>query len=165
MRSRAKLSIQSDLQCPSAQPDMSGALAFGVIDHSGETPTTAFLEATVPVTPELLEMAAPLLPAQVFRFAAPCQKGRCSHWDDACTLGDRIVKLLPVASMTLPPCQIRTACRWYAEQGRDACRRCPQVITQYARATELMTLAATPPQPPSPQPADATTGSRPVDHD
>lgn len=134
-----------DLHCPSAQPDMAGARAFGLIDHTGEVPTTAFLAATVPVSPELLEMADPLPPAQVFRFSAPCQQGKCSHWQGACSLADRIVQLLPASSLTLPPCRIRTDCRWYAEQGRAACQRCPQVITEITRPSELMAQAAAPP--------------------
>lgn len=150
MRGKTKLpvNVNSDLQCPSAQPDMAGAIAFGLIDHGADSPVTAFLEATVPVTAELLEMTAPLPPTQVFRFAAPCQKQRCSHWEGACTLADRIVKLLPAASLALPPCRIRTNCRWFAEQGRPACQRCPQVITETARPSELMARAAQPPAPP-----------------
>jgi hypothetical protein len=135
-----------DLHCPSAQPDMTGARAFGLIDHTGDAPTTAFLAATVPVTPDLLEMAEPLPPTQVFRFSAPCQQGKCSHWQGACSLVDRIVQLLPAASLTLPPCRIRADCRWYAEQGRPACQRCPQVITEIAKPTELMAQAAAPPK-------------------
>jgi len=134
------------LQCPSAQPDMDGARAFGLIDHAGDEPTTAFLAATVPVSPELLAMAEPMPAAQVFRFAAACQQGRCSHWDGACSLVERIVQLLPVTSLTLPPCRIRADCRWYAEQGRPACQRCPQVVTEATRPSEPMARASLPPK-------------------
>lgn len=149
-----KLPVVTNLQCPSAQPDMDGARAFGLIDHTGDAPTTAFLAATVPVSPELLEMADPMPPAQVFRFAAPCQQGRCSHWQGACSLVERIVQLLPVASTTLPPCRIRADCRWYAEQGRPACLRCPQVVTEATRPSEVMERAAQPP------PRDTVEGDR-----
>jgi hypothetical protein len=145
MHSPANSPNRTDLQCPSALPEMPDAMAFGIVDYSAESPTTAYLEERVPITPELLEMAAPLLPAQVFRFSAPCQKEACSHWDGACTLVDRIVKLLPVTSLALPPCQIRVDCRWYAEHGREACRRCSQVVTQCTRPTELLALASRPP--------------------
>lgn len=137
-----------ELYCPSAQPDMPGAVAFGLIDHSEATPTTAFFEEPVPVTEELLEMARPLRPTQVFRFSATCQQSKCSHWNGDCSLVDRIVQLLPVASLTIPPCQVRADCRWFAQHGREACRRCPQVVTQNSRPDELMALAAEPPAAP-----------------
>ncbi|MEH2255413.1 hypothetical protein [Nostoc sp.] len=41
----------------------------------------------------------------------------------------RIVeKLLPVAE-ALPPYSIRRDCRWWQQEGKAACMRCPQVIT------------------------------------
>lgn len=142
---KRKLPVIRELQCPSAQPALPGAIAFGLIDHQGETPTTNFLEAPVPVSPELLELAAPMPPTQVFRFAAPCQQQRCSHWQGACSLAERIVDLMPVASTAPPPCRIRTACRWYAEQGRAACQRCPEVITESTRPSDALARAARPP--------------------
>jgi len=161
MGCRPKNPDHPDLHCPSAQPDLPGAVAFGLIEHGGEAPTTAYFEEPVPVTSELLDMAAPLRPTEVFRFSAPCQQQRCSHWEGACTLVDRIVNLLPVSSLTLPPCQIRADCRWFAEQGRDACRRCPQIITQNTRASELMVQAAEPPSR-APGAGKAPTGEAPT---
>lgn len=135
-----------ELQCPSAQPEMAGARAFGVIDYAGDEPQLGFLDQVAPVSPELLELASPLRPTQVFRFAAACQGEHCGHWDGAaCTLVDRIIELLPAASLTLPPCRIRSECRWFAQRGRQACLRCPQVVTQNEQPTEQMVIAATPP--------------------
>jgi hypothetical protein len=37
--------------------------------------------------------------------------------------------MLPEVTDALPSCQIRPTCRWYAEIGRPACLRCPQVMT------------------------------------
>ena len=132
------------LQCPSAQPEMPGARAFGVIDYGCEEPQLSFLDQVTAVSPELLALAKPLQATQVFRFAAPCQGGHCRHWHgEACTLVDRIVELLPVASLTLPPCRIRSECRWFAQHRRQACLRCPQVVTQNEQPTEKMVIAAT----------------------
>ncbi len=124
---------------------MVGAEMFGLVDHEGATPVVQFLEQPVPVTPELLQLAEPLRPTEVFRFAAPCQGDRCSHWDGAeCKLVDQIVELLPVASLTLPPCKVRIDCRWFAQRGRQACQRCPQVVTQNEEPSEEMRAAAEP---------------------
>jgi hypothetical protein len=125
---------------------MAGATAFGVIDHGNEMPLLGYLDQPTPVSPELLDLAKPLRPTQIFRFAAPCQGDRCGHWSGAaCTLVDRITELLPVVSLTLPPCRIRSDCRWFAQRGRNACVRCPQVVTQNEQPTEQMIVAATPP--------------------
>lgn len=135
-----------ELQCPSAQPEMVRATAFGVIDHAGETPQLGYLDQPTPVSQELLDLARPLRPTQIFRFAAPCQGEGCGHWSGAaCTLVDRIVELLPAVSLTLPPCRIRSDCRWFAQRGRQACMRCPQVVTQNEQPTEQMIVAATVP--------------------
>jgi len=135
-----------ELQCPSAQPEMAGATAFGIIDHSDEIPLLDYLDQPTPASQELLDLARPLRPTQIFRFAAPCQGDRCGHWSGAaCTLVDRITELLPVVSLTLPPCRIRSDCRWFAQRGRNACVRCPQVVTQNEQPTEQMIVAATPP--------------------
>lgn len=148
MRSRPLPIIPSppdSLQCPSSQPESPGAVAFGLVDHGEETPLVSFLDQIVPVTPELLELAAPVRPTEMFRFAAPCQGQRCSHWSGTeCTLVDRIVQLLPAVS-TIPPCRLRSECRWFVQHGREACARCPQVVTQNEQPTELMVRAATPP--------------------
>ena len=39
-----------------------------------------------------------------------------------------VQNLAPVVS-DLPSCQIRDTCRWFAEEGGEACLRCPQVVT------------------------------------
>lgn len=138
-------SSQSSCLCPSAQPNMNGALAIGVIDHCGESPEVAYLERPLPVSRELLKMSRPLRPTEIFRFAAPCQERACSHWTgNECKLVKRIVRLLPEVSSTLPKCHVRSTCRWYAQEGRSACSRCPQVVTQNERPSRTMREAALP---------------------
>ena len=55
------------LCCPSAQPDMPGAVVHGVVDAASGR--VAYLDKPQPVTPELLAMAAPLKPTEVLRFS------------------------------------------------------------------------------------------------
>jgi hypothetical protein len=131
--------------CPSAQPELGNAVAFGLVDHTADPPEVAYLERPLPISDELLELAGPLKPTEIFRFAAPCQTSACSHWNgSACKLATRIVQLLPAAHSSLPRCNIRSACRWYAQEGRKACERCPLVVTQNEIPSDAMREAATP---------------------
>jgi hypothetical protein len=133
------------LRCPSAQPQMSDAVAIGVVDRSGQSPEVAYLERPVPATAELLEMARPLNPTEVFRFAAPCQTSACSHWDGSeCKLVTRIVQMIPAESLSLPRCHVRVVCRWFVQAGRAACQRCPRVVTQNEDPSDAMREAAMP---------------------
>jgi hypothetical protein len=135
--------LAPELACPSAPADIPGAVAFGVIDHRASPPEVMYLDQTVPVSAELLHLSGPLEPGEVFRFGAPCQTERCSHWSgSACTLVERIVTLVPVASLTTPACRIRPSCRWYAQAGRNACMRCPHVVTKDEQPSAPMRAAA-----------------------
>lgn len=131
--------------CPSAQPAMAGSMAFGVIGGTAEEPRVAWIEHPVPVTDDLLALTGPVPPTQVLRFAAPCQESACCHFDGKdCQLATRLVQLMPAVTDPLPPCRIRVDCRWFVQEGRAACQRCPQIITYSANPTEQLSIAATP---------------------
>src|SRR5215471_6698151 len=83
--------------CPSAQPDMPDAVAFGVVGGTADEPRVAWIERPIPVSPELLAVAKPVPATQVMRFAATCQERACVHFDGVnCQLATRIVANLPV---------------------------------------------------------------------
>jgi hypothetical protein len=131
--------------CPSAQPDMDGSVAFGVIGGTPDAPRLAHLERTLPVTDELLALSAPINPAQVFRFAAPCAGSACQHFDGTdCRLATRVVQILPAVTSALPPCLLRPDCRWWQQEGKAACLRCPQVVTESYAASDDFRRAADP---------------------
>ncbi len=116
--------------CPSAQPGMDRSQVIGVVDHGGPKPRVGYLDHYRPATPEVLALAAPLRPTEVFRLAGTCAEGRCPHFDGAdCQLASRIVALVPPAVDVLPACQIRKECRWFAQEGGAACQRCPHIAT------------------------------------
>jgi hypothetical protein len=93
---------------------MADAVVFGLVRGTVDEPRVFPLAKPQPVTPELLALAAPVRPTEVFRFAAPCAGTACSHFDGAkCQLAGRFVKLLPPVTATLPPCHLRTNCRWW----------------------------------------------------
>jgi hypothetical protein len=146
---RSRLSIIGNgswtVMCPSAQPEIPGSVAFGVIAGTVERPHVAWIERPVPVTPELLSMTAPVSPTQVLRIAAPCQENACGHFDGVdCRLATRLVQLLPQVVESLPRCQIRPNCRWFLQEGSAACRVCPQVVTYCVDPSPEMDHAATP---------------------
>lgn len=109
---------------------MEDARIFGVVAGTPEAPRVAYLKAEAAVTDEMLQGLGDLRPTQVFRYAARCEESRCAQYcNGCCSLGQRIAELLPEVTDALPSCTIRPTCRWYAEIGRAACLRCPQVMT------------------------------------
>ena len=122
---------------------MADAVVFGLVRGTVDEPRVFPLAKPQPVTPELLALAAPVRPTEVFRFAAPCAGTACSHFDGAkCQLAGRFVKLLPPVTATLPPCHLRTNCRWWRQEGRAACLRCPQLVTESEPKDERFIEAA-----------------------
>lgn len=133
--------------CPSAQPEMDGCTVFGVVGGPADAPRLSYLRGVQPVTDDLLALAEPVRPTEVFRFAAPCVAHECAHFVGGdCGLVQRAVRRLPVVTSVLPPCQIRRSCRWWQQEGAAACRRCPQVVTTLSTPSEIDREVATPPQ-------------------
>ncbi len=143
------------LTCPSVQPAMEGAYAFGVVRINSGARRVTWIEKPVAVTPELLAMTGSVAPTQVMRFAGPCQEDACSHFDGRdCRLATRIVEMLDPVVTALPPCAIRVSCRWFRQEGAQACRRCPQIVTETLNPSQLLQRAATPgPKSKPPRPA------------
>jgi hypothetical protein len=136
---------ETGLSCPSAQPDMAGARVIGLISGTAEEPRIAYLKQNAEVPVSAVTGLGGLEPTQVFRFAARCEEQRCVHFDgQRCSLGERVVQTLDPVVDALPSCQIRPTCRWHAEQGGEACRRCPQVVTMIPRANNKLNRAAKP---------------------
>jgi hypothetical protein len=131
--------------CPSARPEMEGAVVFGVVGGTAREPRVAHLVRPLPVTDELLALAEPASPLAVFRTAAPCAAGACLHFAAGrCRLAARIADELPEAVDRLPACRIRPSCRWWLQEGPAACLRCPLVVTETANPTEQLRHAADP---------------------
>ena len=96
----------------------------------------------------MLELAAPVAVAEVFRLSARCEESKCTHFDGTrCQLAVRIATLLPEAVNSLPACTIRTECRWFRQEGRAACLRCPQIVTGYFDPDERLKQVAGMPMP------------------
>lgn len=134
---------EASLRCPSAQPGMADAEVLGLVETTPEGPRVAYVNGHVPASEELLRSAAPLEPTEIFRLSARCEEKKCTHFDGSrCQLAVRIVDMMPAVGDYLPPCSIRRTCRWYAQEGRAACLRCPQVVTHNKTAGNLLVRVA-----------------------
>jgi hypothetical protein len=125
---------------------MDGAVAFGIVEGTVEEPRVTYLREPLPVTDQLLDLAKPVEPTEVFRFAAPCAESGCQHFDgEACQLGHKVAQNVSVTiAGRLPACRIRPSCRWFHEQGPAACARCPLIVTTDYRPSDELREAADP---------------------
>jgi len=131
--------------CPSAPPTVENGVIFGVVGGTVESPRVGYLARSVPVTEEVLASTKPVLPTEVFRSAGRCAGGGCQHFDgEGCTLAKRIVESLPPVVKHLPPCSIRSTCRWWSQEGAAACLRCPQIVSE-GPSSSLFQQVAQPP--------------------
>ena len=133
------------LLCPSAQPEMRESVVLGVVGGTVAEPRLGWLERPMPVSGVLAALPEGVKPTEVFRFAAHCEETSCTHFEGSrCQLATRIVQILPAVTGSLPPCQIRMNCRWFQQEGRAACVRCPQVVTHNYSFSQDVARAAAP---------------------
>jgi hypothetical protein len=133
------LTVAPELLCPSAPPSVEESVLIGVVTGVPGQPRVVPTARPMPVTDELLRMAEPVGPSEVFRFAAACRGQQCVHFkDQACELAARGIRLLEPVSEELPPCPIRPKCRWFRQEGPAICKRCPQVVTDQFRPYDHM---------------------------
>lgn len=122
---------EPELLCPSMPGRPGESVLIGVVTGTPDAPRVVSTAAPVAVTPELLALASPVSPSEVFRFAAGCRACACPHFrDDACQLAVRSVTVLSEVTEKLPHCAIRPQCRWFRQEGPAMCRRCPQIVTE-----------------------------------
>jgi len=132
------------LWCPSAHP--SEGVIFGVRVADANVTGIDYLDQLVEATDDILKLAEPLDPREIFRFGAPCAESKCAHFTGReCSLVKRIVNTVDPVVEELPVCRIRSRCRWFAEEAAEACRRCPGIITLQMSPDRVMETAAAPP--------------------
>jgi len=133
------------LRCPSGRPEFEDSKVFGVVTGV-DRPVVNYLPRPVDQADLGIELPPDVNPAQVFRFTCACAESKCRHFDGSeCTLGDRIVRLLPSVTDALPKCSIRGQCRWFRERGRAICLRCPGIVSHDDQPADLVIQAAMPP--------------------
>ena len=135
------------LLCPSAAAEPGRSVVFGVAGAASRPGEVAYLSSPVPVPEDVAALTAPVPPNAVLRTAAPCAGAGCRHFSGHnCTLIERIAAALDPVVDRPPACAIRGTCRWWAEQGRAACVRCPQIVTDRAAPSEAYARAMAPPE-------------------
>jgi len=133
--------------CPSTFPGWPDSVAFGIVTGNVEEPRWQPFEKPLPITDELLALSGPVAPTEVFRFAGPCAGNACQHFageTGQCRLVEKTVRFVPKVQDKLPPCTIRVDCKWWRQEGREACFRCPQVASSNPANAEAMRMAADP---------------------
>jgi hypothetical protein len=137
-------STQRKLECPSAQPGMENARPIGVIAGSATETRIAFFKKETLDQFDWRSRFADAEATRLLRFGATCDESRCAHFSSGrCSLGKRVNDQLAAVVDDLPPCLLRSTCRWFSEQGRSVCLRCPQVITKIPRAEDALNAVAT----------------------
>ncbi|MDK2123985.1 nitrogen fixation protein [Parachitinimonas caeni] len=138
------------LMCPSSPWDTPDGKVFGIVAGTVEKPEVHYLKETLDATPELVAKLNGEDPGEVLRVAAPCAKTACKHHDGEahqCTLVSRIVSTVPIMFVGRAPCAIRSTCLWWAQEGAEACKRCPKVVTHPRVIADTdLALAAAPPK-------------------
>lgn len=124
--------------CPSAAPK-EGAVLLGIVKQSGEV---SMLAQRIEIDESFIETASQGRDlGQRFRFASPCAAKGCANWSGHhCMVLDiarQLTHIEPLDDTTLPACSIRNTCRWFMQDGVNACHICPKINTGF---TEIETV-------------------------
>lgn len=131
--------------CPSGRPEAEESVVFGVVGGTVAAPQVGYLTEPIPVNENILALSGSVEPTEIFRIASTCVGHDCLHFDGSrCRLAMRVVEQLPPVVEALPACQIRPHCRWWQQEGKAACQRCPQVVTDNYYAPDLVRQVAAP---------------------
>lgn len=151
------------LRCPSAAAGWDDARLLGVVEGTAEEPRLTYLPP-LPVTEELLALVPPeLAPEEVFRFTGACRGECCPQFvGGACAVAKAAVDHLDVSpAHSLPDCGIRPHCRWWSQEGPEACRRCDRVVTSDTARAGTAYAEALPYKPQATPAAPAASRSLP----
>jgi hypothetical protein len=125
---------QAAKTCPSSTCSP-GHQLIGVVGPTGHM---GYVSPPLEIDADFVERASrrtDVPPEARFRFAGPCVESRCAQWSEgACSVISRVVEHVdsPTAD-ALPVCGIRSSCRWFSQEGRAACERCPLVTRSTRR--------------------------------
>lgn len=126
-----KSSEKKQLKCPSAMPSNASDL-FGIVNDEG---VVKYLQTPLKMDRELINEKSINSPLDSkFRFTSKCIETGCNHWSNdskVCSLIKSIVSKFQPSYESLQHCAIRNDCRWYDQEGRNACEGCSFVRRTY----------------------------------
>ncbi len=113
--------------CPSA-PLYEGSMLLGIVNTENEV---SILAEPMEIDEAFIESANKgRVPEQRFRFANKCVKSGCAQWTgNQCGVIKRVLENIDqsIMKVELPECKIRPECRWFSQEGSNACRVCPLI--------------------------------------
>lgn len=113
----------SKKMCPSYLGKV-GAQLFGVVNKDGKVQFITPLA----VTEDFIEQNKNL--EQRFRFTGKCVEKGCAQWNNEeskCSLSRKVQNLDLNKNKELSYCPIRSQCRWFSQDGNDACFSCNEI--------------------------------------
>jgi hypothetical protein len=134
---------RAETWCPSGTATAPESVVLGV--RSGQSGTVKYLDSPVPAAEVLGTLPAGIEPTRVLRFASHCVSA-CLHRNGTdCSLVTKVLALpADPAGGPIPRCHLRAHCKWWAQSGAEACRRCPAVVTTTSADDGLQALVADP---------------------
>ena len=120
--------------CPSSKA-LPGAGLLGVRQPDGRI---ALLPEVLPVDDDFISIAQqdPVPLEQRFRFTNSCLENGCKQWNkNGCGIVHRVVKYIDQVNSIdeLPSCGIRSTCRWFSQEGANACKVCTYIVTEISQ--------------------------------
>lgn len=117
--------MDNKLLCPSA-PLYQGSRLLGVVKEDA----VDILSTPIEVDEFFARAANTGKEAEhKFRFVNKCVKSGCAQWTGSeCGVIKRVLTAMEEKlEAELPNCSIRPECRWYAQEGANACKACTSV--------------------------------------
>jgi len=122
----------ADATCPSSDCSP-GNLLIGVIGSDGRV---GHIRPPLTVDENFVQRASQgaTPPEARLRFAGQCVEAACAQWTGAaCGVIQGLLtatgeKTEEPRETGIPVCAIRPSCRWFSQEGLDACRVCPLVV-------------------------------------
>ena len=116
--------------CPSGRCKKDSIL-LGIVQPEGEV---SILKEKIFIDENFVKIAKTgRTPEKRFRFAETCVTSACKQWRNGkCGVIDKAIQIDidKYKKSQIPECAIRAECRWYHQEGINACFVCPLIITK-----------------------------------